>query len=31
MLVVLESVAALPLSNTQAWMSTARFLEGLGG
>jgi hypothetical protein len=30
-LVVLEGVGAVVFSNTQAWMSTAKFLEGLGG
>jgi hypothetical protein len=29
--VVLETILVVPVSTTQAWMSTARFLESLGG
>jgi hypothetical protein len=31
LLIMVESIGAVLFSSTQAWMSTARFLEGLGG
>jgi hypothetical protein len=30
-LVMFQNIAAVWFSNTAAWMSTAKFLEGLGG